>query len=173
MKYPSPLWMFRGPESHTVICSSLEYFEVNDILILRIVQNPCASKDYLSQTPVWGNAYWQGQLLIILILSKDLQLLSENKDLYKCTRQEPWSQNIKRRRLRWLGHLMRLPVETPAQQALQESICPTKRLRKHSNNTNTSLQILHPQSHETGHQTLPQKELPLWQRSMVCGPSGE
>ncbi len=50
-----------------------------------------------------------------------------NKDLYKCTKQEPWSQNIKRRRVRWLGHLMRLPVETSVQQASQESLCPTKR----------------------------------------------
>ncbi len=51
-----------------------------------------------------------------------------NKILYKHTKQEPWSQNIKRRRLRWLGHLMRLPIETPVQQALQESLRPTKRL---------------------------------------------
>ncbi len=50
-----------------------------------------------------------------------------NKDLYKHTRQEPWSQNIKRRRLRWLGHLVRLPVETPAQQALQKSLHPTQK----------------------------------------------
>ncbi len=52
IKYPSPLWMFRGLGSHTEICSSLEHFEVKDILILRIVQNPCAGKDYLSETPV-------------------------------------------------------------------------------------------------------------------------
>ncbi len=48
------------------------------------------------------------------------------KDLYKCTKQEQWSQKIKSRRLRWLGHLMRLPTETPAQQALQEDLHPTK-----------------------------------------------
>ncbi len=50
-----------------------------------------------------------------------------NKDVYKRTKQEQWNQNIKRRRSRWLGHLMRLPVETPVQQALQESPCLTKR----------------------------------------------
>ncbi len=77
MKYPSPLWMFKGLWCHTEICSSLECFEVKDILISRIVQNPCAGKDYLRETPVQGNPYLQGQLLIILILSKDLQLLSK------------------------------------------------------------------------------------------------
>ncbi len=45
-----------------------------------------------------------------------------NKDLYKCTKQEQWSQKIKRRRLRWLGHLMILPTEKLVQQALQESL---------------------------------------------------
>ncbi len=50
-----------------------------------------------------------------------------NKNLYKCTRQDPWSQNIKKGRLRWLGHLMRLHVESPAQQGLQDSMCLNKR----------------------------------------------
>ncbi len=50
-----------------------------------------------------------------------------NKDMYKHTKQEQWRQKIKRRRLKWLGYLMRLLTETPAQQALQESLCPTKR----------------------------------------------
>ncbi len=30
--------------------------------------------------------------------------------------------------LQWLRHLMRLPTETPVQQALQETLRPTKRL---------------------------------------------
>ncbi len=52
MKYPPTHWMFKGLGSHTEICSSLEHFEVKDILILRIVQNPCAGKDYFSETLV-------------------------------------------------------------------------------------------------------------------------
>ncbi len=52
MKYPSTLWMFKGLGSHNEICSSLEHFEVKDILSFRIVQNPCDSKDYLSETLV-------------------------------------------------------------------------------------------------------------------------
>ncbi len=77
MKHPSPLCNFRGLGSHTEICSSLEHFEVKDILFLRIVQNTCAGKDYLSETTVWRNSYRQGQLLMIIILHKDLKLLTE------------------------------------------------------------------------------------------------
>ena len=44
-----------------------------------------------------------------------------NDELYEKTKAEKWSNNIKRRRLNWLGHLMRLPDETPAKQALEES----------------------------------------------------
>ncbi len=43
-----------------------------------------------------------------------------NDDLYECTKVIPWSIVIKRRRLNWLGHLMRLDPETPARNALNE-----------------------------------------------------
>ena len=41
-----------------------------------------------------------------------------NEELYRQTQQTPWSTVIRTRRLRWFGHLMRLPDETPARQAL-------------------------------------------------------
>ena len=37
----------------------------------------------------------------------------KTKDLYERTNQEPWSRNIKRRRLIWLGHVLRLDPSTP------------------------------------------------------------
>ena len=43
-----------------------------------------------------------------------------NHDLYARTYSRPWSRTIKRWRLNWLGHLMRLPEQTPARQALRE-----------------------------------------------------
>ena len=43
-----------------------------------------------------------------------------NTDLYFITKTEPQSRTVKRRRLNWIGHLMRLPKETPARQALAE-----------------------------------------------------
>ena len=50
-----------------------------------------------------------------------------NKKLYEVTQLKPWSTEIKIRRLRWFGHLCRLPCEAPAKKALQESLRPTKR----------------------------------------------
>ena len=47
-----------------------------------------------------------------------------NQDLYKLTKQEPWSKTIKRRRLNWFGHLMRLHQDTPARQSLNETLQP-------------------------------------------------
>ena len=49
--------------------------------------------------------------------------------LYSITKAEPWSDVILRRRLSWLGHLLRLPEETPARIALSEAITPAKRPR--------------------------------------------
>lgn len=45
-----------------------------------------------------------------------------NKELYKKTKETAWSIAITRRRIRWTGHLLRLPAETPAKQALTEAI---------------------------------------------------
>ena len=42
---------------------------------------------------------------------------------------EPWSRTIRRRRLNWLGHLMSLPLETPARISLCEALRTTKRKR--------------------------------------------
>ena len=50
-----------------------------------------------------------------------------NEKLYHITKTEPWSTTIQRRRLKWTGHLLRLPVETPARQSTFEVLRPTKR----------------------------------------------
>ena len=43
------------------------------------------------------------------------------------TKVEPWSRTIRRRRLNWLGHLIRLSPETPARMSLYEALRTTKR----------------------------------------------
>ena len=50
-----------------------------------------------------------------------------NDELYKRTKQTPWSITVQNRRLSWLGHLMRLDRETPARKALEEFIDHSKR----------------------------------------------
>ena len=50
-----------------------------------------------------------------------------NKDLYERTKMKAWSVIIDKRRLTWFGHVLRLPQETPAHQALRKFIEPAKR----------------------------------------------
>ena len=52
-----------------------------------------------------------------------------NEVLYYKTKVEPWSVTIMRRRLTWLGHLLRLPNDTPARKAFREALKLTKRPR--------------------------------------------
>ncbi len=50
-----------------------------------------------------------------------------NDKLYKITNVKPWGVTIEKRRLSWLGHLMRLDVDTPARKALNEALKYTPR----------------------------------------------
>ena len=50
-----------------------------------------------------------------------------NTELYTKTKTEEWSITIQRRRLNWLGHVMRLHPETPARLALAEYLRKVKR----------------------------------------------
>ena len=52
-----------------------------------------------------------------------------NEHLYKKTEQKKWSETLKLRRLRWFGHAVRLPEETPAKMALEESKRKLKKIR--------------------------------------------
>ena len=55
------------------------------------------------------------------------KISSEN--LYKKTEQKKWSETLKLRRLRWFGHAIRLPEDTPAKKALTESQRTTKKIK--------------------------------------------
>eukprot|EP00794_Sanderia_malayensis_P019687 gene19687-biopygen13951 len=50
-----------------------------------------------------------------------------NTDLYNRTKTTPWSITIKQRRLRFLGHILRLPKSTPLRKALTEYHHPVQR----------------------------------------------
>ena len=50
-----------------------------------------------------------------------------NTQLYEQTSTKPWSVTIRERRLRLLGHILRLNIETPVQKALREHHRPTRR----------------------------------------------
>ena len=50
-----------------------------------------------------------------------------NKNLYDMTKAEKWSRTVKRRRLNWLGHLMRLPEDSPAYKSLVNFLQPCQK----------------------------------------------
>ena len=69
---------------------------------------------------------FQRSLLRRVINTKRIEKMS-NKTLYNKTKTIPWSETIKKRRLSWYGHLLRLPEKAPARQALRETLRRSKR----------------------------------------------
>ena len=61
---------------------------------------------------------YQRRLLRQALNIKHPEHMTNNK-LYKITKAVPWSRKIKERRLNLLGHVLRLPSDTPIQKALQ------------------------------------------------------
>ena len=45
-----------------------------------------------------------------------------NNDVYHQTNSEKWSTTIKRRRLRFIGHVLRMSGDVPVRQALHEAV---------------------------------------------------
>jgi hypothetical protein len=58
-----------------------------------------------------------------------------NKELYKRTKELAWHKRIKVRRMRFLGHVMRLHEDTPARQELKEATYSTKKQKQGNNRT--------------------------------------
>src|SRR3989442_7002379 len=61
------------------------------------------------------------RVLIKKILKIHYPFVIKNETLYSRVQQDKWSEIIQVRRLSWLGHLLRLDQNTPAQIALQEA----------------------------------------------------
>ena len=52
-----------------------------------------------------------------------------NEKLYELTNETPWRDIVEKRRMSWLGHLIRLDPDTPARTALKEALTPAPRKR--------------------------------------------
>jgi len=68
------------------------------------------------------------RLLRIALNIKYPQIIS-NERLIEITKQTPWTKIIDVQRIRWLGHLLRLPEDCPARIALNEFERPVKKPR--------------------------------------------
>ncbi len=71
------------------------------------------------------NAFQRRQLRVIL--NRTWPKTISNEQLYTITEVEPWNTTIKRRRLKWIGHLLRLPPQTPNRRSLAEVLKLVKR----------------------------------------------
>ena len=58
------------------------------------------------------------RLLRSYVLNTKWPKVIKNEDVYKITNTEQWSSVIKKRRMRWFGHVVRMPENTPVQKAL-------------------------------------------------------
>ena len=88
----------------------------------------CVESIFLYNSELWTltktkeekiDAY-QRRLLRMAINIKWPRKISSEK-LYETTKETKWSEKIRTRRIRWLGHALRLPDETPAKMALEEA----------------------------------------------------
>ena len=59
--------------------------------------------------------------LLRKVLNVKWPRIVKNEVLYEITKVTRWSKIIKKRRLSWLGHLLRLDAQTPARIALKEA----------------------------------------------------
>ena len=62
---------------------------------------------------------FQHRLLRKNVLNIKWPTVMNNEDVYNRMKANKWSIVIKKRRMRWLGHVMRLPEQTPARKAIQ------------------------------------------------------
>ena len=59
------------------------------------------------------------RLLLRNILGRHYPNNISNIDLYRITKETSWTEVIRLRRLRWLGHMLRLDIDTPCNLALK------------------------------------------------------
>ena len=55
------------------------------------------------------------------VLNIKWKIILKNDEVYRITNVVKWSETIRKRRLSWLGHLLRLDESTPARIALREA----------------------------------------------------
>ena len=93
-----------------------------------MVFNACISSIFLYNSELWAltpslndKVDSLHRRLLRKVINVKWPKIIANEYLYNLTKTEKWSISIKRRRLSWLGHLLRLDKDTPARLALKEA----------------------------------------------------
>ena len=73
--------------------------------------------------------------LLRLLLNIHYPNIMANNDIYAMTRQHLWTAKINQNKLRFSGHILRLPEGTPARQSLQIALKPVTTPRVRQKNT--------------------------------------
>ena len=55
------------------------------------------------------------------VLNVKWPIIIKNDDVYEKTKQKPWTQVISKQRLKWFGHVLRLPENAPVRVAFEEA----------------------------------------------------
>ena len=61
---------------------------------------------------------FQRKMIRINVLNVKWPRKMSNENVYKLSKIKPWSYKVKKQRLNWFGHLIRLDEEVPAKKAL-------------------------------------------------------
>ena len=98
--------------------------------------NACVAPIFLSNSELWTTTKsTNGQIdafqrrLLRQVLNIRYPKKMSNEKLQEVTKQDKWSHYIATQRLRWLGHVLRLPEDSPAKQALAEIERPVRKPR--------------------------------------------
>ena len=98
--------------------------------------NACVAPIFLSNSELWTTTKsTNGQIdafqrrLLRQVLNIRYPKKMSNEKLQELTKQDKWSHYIATQRLRWLGHVLRLPEDSPAKQALAEIERPVRKPR--------------------------------------------
>ena len=81
------------------------------------------------------------RLLRTYVLNVKWPEIATNEKVYSITNAKPWSICIKKRRMRWLGHILRMSDDTPVRKALEYAQQPFKKPRGKPKSTWISMMI--------------------------------
>ena len=121
--------------AHNKLKDVFQNNKLNKITKMRIF-NAFVASIYLYNSELWSMNATREKIidaahrrLLRYSLNIRWPTIMTDEEVYRATKEKPWSEVIRIRRMRWLGHLLRLPPEAPVRVALDEMVRKVKRPR--------------------------------------------